>query len=241
VSIVATSNYHHNTNNNNNNSNKKLSSSEKHRQQNHSPTSPSVVVLLGKYGNRKGMRIAGLQQSDPQASNHHRGGSQMMMMMQRYHSSSNNTATAAAAAAAAADTSGSSSDHSHEWACAKRAIASFQDEVARMLLEGTGDVSELEDIEDFLNGYMRLNTPFYLEMVEEFFRAICLDCFNKPSLATGSSSKHMSNNEPQQPATAATTITTSTTRSDHKDLSSSSVAAGDASLKSKWRSALRIR
>jgi hypothetical protein len=71
-----------------------------------------------------------------------------------------------------------------------------------------------------------------------------LDCFNKPSLATDSSSKHMSNNEPQQPATAATTITTTTTtRSDHKDhdLSSSSVAAGDASLKSKWRSTLRIR
>jgi hypothetical protein len=241
VSIVATSNYHHNTNNNNNSNKKFSSSSEKHQQQNHSPTSPSVVVLLGKYGNRKGMRIAGLQQSDPQASNHHHGGSQMMMMMQRHHSSSNNTATAAAATTA--DTSGSSSDHSHEWACAKRAIASFQDEVARMLLEGTGDVSELQDIEDFLNGYMRLNTPFYLEMVEEFFRAICLDCFNKPLLATDSSSKHTSNNEPQQPATAATTITTTTTRSDHKDhdLSSSSVAAGDASLKSKWRSTLRIR
>lgn len=74
-----------------------------------------------------------------------------------------------------------------EWTpSTQQAIASFQEEVTKMLLESTGededDVHELEAIEDFVNGYMQLNTPFYLEMVEEFFRAVCLDCFHKPLL-----------------------------------------------------------
>lgn len=58
----------------------------------------------------------------------------------------------------------------------QEAVTVFQDEVAQMVLEG-GDIA---DIEEFLDGYMRLKSPFYFGIVEEFFRAMSYDCYKRP-------------------------------------------------------------
>jgi hypothetical protein len=60
------------------------------------------------------------------------------------------------------------------------AIAVFHDEVARMLLEEGQECGEAADVEEFLDGYMRLRSPFYVAMVDEFFRAVCVDCYKRP-------------------------------------------------------------
>lgn len=61
----------------------------------------------------------------------------------------------------------------------KEAVAAFQDDIAHMMLEEQ-DSDEVADIEEFLDGYMHLKSPFYLEVVEEFFRAISYDCYHRP-------------------------------------------------------------
>jgi hypothetical protein len=150
-----------------------------------SPSSLSpgnVVVLLRKYGDRKDLRriaaTGSLQQSpDLQQQQREQGWKTGSQIQNRRRSRKSCTTDCNAAAAKMHQTS--------EWTpSTQQAIASFQEEVTKMLLESRGededDVHELEAIEDFVNGYMRLNTPFYLEMVEEFFRAVCLDCFHKP-------------------------------------------------------------
>lgn len=126
------------------------------RQIDSSAVSSKVLVLLGKYGNRKGLRVAGLQPA-PNPNPKPR------------ISGFNDDATATAAASAVPLDSISPQE----------AVAVFQDEVARMMLE-EGECDEIADIEDFLDGYMRLRSPFYLEMVEEFFRAVCFDCYRRP-------------------------------------------------------------
>ncbi|CAM6040413.1 unnamed protein product [Sphagnum compactum] len=152
-----------------------------------SPSSLSpgnVVVLLRKYGDRKDLRriaaTGSLQQSPDLQQQREQGwkaGSQIQNRRRRSRRSCTTDCNAAA----------SKMHQTSEWTpSTQQAIASFQEEVTKMLLESTGededDVHELEAIEDFVNGYMQLNTPFYLEMVEEFFRAVCLDCFHKPLL-----------------------------------------------------------
>jgi hypothetical protein len=152
-----------------------------------SPSSLSpgnVVVLLRKYGDRKDLRriaaTGSLQQSpDPQQQQREQGWKTGSQIQNRRRSRRSFTTDCNAAASKMHQTS--------EWTpSTQQAIASFQEEVTKMLLESTGededDVHDLEAIEDFVNGYMQLNTPFYLEMVEEFFRAVCLNCFHKPLL-----------------------------------------------------------
>lgn len=62
----------------------------------------------------------------------------------------------------------------------EEAIAVFHDEVARMMLEDGKECGEAADVEEFLDGYMRLRSPFYVAMVDEFFRAVCVDCYKRP-------------------------------------------------------------
>ena len=62
----------------------------------------------------------------------------------------------------------------------EEAIAVFHDEVARMMLEEGQECGEAADVEEFLDGYMRLRSPFYVAMVDEFFRAVCVDCYKRP-------------------------------------------------------------
>ncbi len=159
----------------------------KPEQQVSSSSSPSslspgnVAVLLRKYGDRKDLRriaaTGSLQQSPDLQQQQREQGWKTGSQTQNRRRSRRSCTTDCNAAAAKHQTS--------EWTpSTQQAIASFQEEVTKMLLESRGededDVHELEAIEDFVNGYMRLNTPFYLEMVEEFFRAVCLDCFHKP-------------------------------------------------------------
>lgn len=152
-----------------------------------SPSSLSpgnVVVLLRKYGDRKDLRriaaTGSLQRSpDLQQQQRQQGWKTGSQIQNRRRSRRSFTTDCNAAASKMHQTS--------EWTpSTQQAIASFQEEVTKMLLESTGededDVHDLEAIEDFVNGYMQLNTPFYLEMVEEFFRAVCLNCFHKPLL-----------------------------------------------------------
>jgi hypothetical protein len=152
-----------------------------------SPSSLSpgnVVVLLRKYGDRKDLRriaaTGSLQQSpDLQQQQREQGWKTGSQIQNRRRSRRSGTTDCNAAASKMHQTS--------EWTpSTQQAIASFQEEVTKMLLESRGededDVHDLEAIEDFVNGYMQLNTPFYLEMVEEFFRAVCLNCFHKPLL-----------------------------------------------------------
>ncbi|XP_024381710.1 uncharacterized protein [Physcomitrium patens] len=62
----------------------------------------------------------------------------------------------------------------------QEATAVFHDEVARMMLEEGQDCGEAHDVEEFLQGYMSLRSPFYLSMVDNFFRAVCVDCYKRP-------------------------------------------------------------
>lgn len=62
----------------------------------------------------------------------------------------------------------------------QEAIAVFHDEVAQMMFEEGLDCCEANDVEEFLDGYMRLRSPFYLSMVDDFFRAVCVDCYKRP-------------------------------------------------------------
>ncbi len=148
-----------------------------------SPSSLSpgnVVVLLRKYGDRKELRriaAPGSLQQSPDLQQREQGWKTGSQIQNRRRRSRSCTTDCNAAVSKMHQTS--------EWTpSTQEAIASFQEEVTKMLLESSGededDVHELEAIEDFVNGYMQLNTPFYLEMVEEFFRAVCLDCFHKP-------------------------------------------------------------
>jgi uncharacterized Zn finger protein (UPF0148 family) len=107
-----------------------------------------VVVLLGKYGNRKGLRVAGLRESGG------KGGVNEVKL------------------------SASELDRLRSMVCPNNdAVAAFQNEVARMMLEGV-DVPDLNlDVEQFIAGYMKLNSPFYIDLIEDFFKSVCIDCF----------------------------------------------------------------
>lgn len=97
-----------------------------------------VVVLLGKYGRKKGNHGAGTQSGDAD---------DMVAL---------------------------------DSMTPQQATAVFHDEVARMMLEEGEECVEANDVEEFLDGYMRLRSPFYLAMVDEFFRAVCVDCYKRP-------------------------------------------------------------
>lgn len=106
-----------------------------------------VVMLLGKYGNRKGLRVAGLPVPAPPPE----------LYRLRNMLSPNSTA-----------------------------VSAFQNEVARMMLEGV-DVPGLNmDVEQFLAGYMKLNSPFYIDLIEDFFKSVCVDCFGHMEEVRGS-------------------------------------------------------
>lgn len=107
-----------------------------------------VVVLLGKYGNRKGLRVAGLR--DSKGPN----------VMNEVKLSANEL------------------DRLRSMICPNNdAVSAFQNEVARMMLEGV-DVPDLNmDVEQFIAGYMKLNSPFYIDLIEDFFKSVCIDCF----------------------------------------------------------------
>lgn len=104
-----------------------------------------VVVLLGKYGNRKGLRVAGLRDS--------KGPNEVKL-------------------------SANELDRLRSMICPNNdAVSAFQNEVARMMLEGA-DVPDLNmDVEQFIAGYMKLNSPFYIDLIEDFFKSVCIDCF----------------------------------------------------------------
>ncbi|KAG0578633.1 hypothetical protein KC19_4G038000 [Ceratodon purpureus] len=107
-----------------------------------------VVVLLGKYGNRKGLRVAGLR--DAKGLNAMNDVRLTVNELDRLRSMTS-----------------PSSD----------AVSAFQNEVARMMLEGV-DVPDLNmDVEQFIAGYMKLNSPFYIDLIEDFFKSVCIDCF----------------------------------------------------------------
>lgn len=59
------------------------------------------------------------------------------------------------------------------------AVNAFQDEIAQLMMDRS-ESNEIADIEEFLDGYMRLRSPFYLEVVEEFFRTVSYDCYKRP-------------------------------------------------------------
>jgi len=56
------------------------------------------------------------------------------------------------------------------------AVTSFQEEIAQLMLDRS-ESNEIGDIEEFLEGYMRLRSPIYLDVVEEFFRTVSYDCY----------------------------------------------------------------
>ena len=106
-----------------------------------------VVVLLGKYGNRKGLRVAGLREKGQNVVNE-------------------------------VKLSATELDRLRSMICPNNdAVTAFQNEVARMMLEGV-DVPDLNmDVEQFIAGYMKLNSPFYIDLIEDFFKSVCIDCF----------------------------------------------------------------
>jgi len=59
------------------------------------------------------------------------------------------------------------------------AVTAFKDEIAQLMLDRS-ESNEIGDIEEFLDGYMRLQSPSYLEIVEEFFRTVSYDCYKRP-------------------------------------------------------------
>ena len=61
----------------------------------------------------------------------------------------------------------------------QEATLAFQDDIAELMMDRS-ESNEIGDIEDFLDGYMRLRSPFYLEIVEEFFRNVSYDCYKRP-------------------------------------------------------------
>lgn len=61
----------------------------------------------------------------------------------------------------------------------QEATTAFQDDIAQLMLDRSEN-NEIGDIEEFLDGYMRLRSPFYLEVVEEFFRTVSYDCYKRP-------------------------------------------------------------
>lgn len=106
-----------------------------------------VVVLLGKYGNRKGLRVAGFSPGRKESHDE-------------------------------VALSANELDRLRSMICPKKdAVTSFQSEVARMMLEGV-DAPDLNmDVEQFIAGYMKLNSPFYIDLIEDFFKSVCIDCF----------------------------------------------------------------
>jgi hypothetical protein len=110
-----------------------------------------VAVLLGKYGSRKGLRIAGLESGAPSTN--------LECNLDRM---TNNPG-----------------DVPLDSLSPQEAVAVFQDEVARMMVED-GEYAEVQDIDEFLDGYLRLSSPFYVQMVQEFLRALCVDCYKRP-------------------------------------------------------------
>jgi hypothetical protein len=103
----------------------------------------------------------------------------------------------------------------------KEAVAVFQDEVARMMMmmknkkilkedsrssnnnSSRSNKEELTDaVQDFFTGYMRLHSPIYLKMLQDFFTAVCLDCYKRPLVASAfkihTSSKVQAQQQQQQ-------------------------------------------
>ncbi|XP_024369727.1 uncharacterized protein [Physcomitrium patens] len=106
-----------------------------------------VAVLLGKYGNRKGLRVAGLPPGTREFHNEVKLSADELQRLRSIICPNND------------------------------AVTSFQNEVARMMLEGV-DVPNLNmDVEQFIAGYMKLNSPFYIDLIEDFFKSVCIDCF----------------------------------------------------------------
>lgn len=46
-----------------------------------------------------------------------------------------------------------------------------------MMFEEGLDCCEVNDVEEFFDGYMWLWLFFYLFMVDDFFRVVCVDCY----------------------------------------------------------------
>lgn len=110
-----------------------------------------VVVLLGKYGNRKGLRVGGLPP----------GPKDLKELQEEINLSAKDLDRLRTIINPNSD-----------------AVSAFQNEVARMMLEGA-DVPELNmDVEQFIAGYMKLNSPFYIDLIEDFFKSVCMDCFS---------------------------------------------------------------
>lgn len=116
-----------------------------------------VVVLLGKYGNRKGLRVSGLSPQQQQQQQQH----QTTLSVKELN-------------------------RLRTIMCPKNdAVSAFQNEVARMMLEGV-DVPELNmDVEQFIAGYMKLNSPFYIDLIQDFFKSVCINCFGHMESVTG--------------------------------------------------------
>lgn len=53
----------------------------------------------------------------------------------------------------------------------------FYDEVVCMMFEEGEECVEVNDVEEFFDGYMCLWLFFYLVMVDEFFCVVCVDCY----------------------------------------------------------------
>lgn len=125
-----------------------------------------VAVLLGKYGSRKGLWIAGLESGAPSTN--------LECNLDRM---TNNPG-----------------DVPLDSLSPQEAVAVFQDEVARMMVED-GEYAEVQDIDEFLDGYLRLSSPFYVQMVQEFLRALCVDCYKRPLEMPKVQQQHYSHSE----------------------------------------------
>lgn len=187
-------------------------------------SSSKLVVLLGKYGNKKGLRIAGLQQATAASMNPHPNSSNPSQMQ-----NSNDTRNSAAKQEADILEPAAEAERQYESLNSKEAVAVFQDEVARMMMmmknkkilkkdsrssnssSSRSNKEELTDaVQDFFTGYMRLHSPIYLKMLQDFFTAVCLDCYKRPLVAsafkihTSSKVQAQQQQQPSRPSAAAT-------------------------------------
>ncbi len=199
-------------------SNRKAKSSMKRRP---ASSSSKLVVLLGKYGNKKGLRIAGLQQATAASMNPHPNSSNPSQMK-----NSNDTRNSAAKQEADILEPAAEAERQYESLNSKEAVAVFQDEVMMMMVKNKkilkkdsrssnnsssrSNKEELTDaVQDFFTGYMRLHSPIYLKMLQDFFTAVCLDCYKRPLVASAfkihtSSKVQAQQQQPSRPSTAAT-------------------------------------
>jgi len=181
-------------------------------------SSSKLVVLLGKYGNKKGLRIAGLQQATAASMNPHPSSNPSQMK------NSNDTRNSAAKQETDILEPAAEAERQYESLNSKEAVAVFQDEVARMMMmmkknkkilkkdsrssnndSSRSNKEELTDaVQDFFTGYMRLHSPIYLKMLQDFFTAVCLDCYKRPLVASAfkihTSSKVQAQQQQQQPS-----------------------------------------